>query len=104
MPQTSLVDPQKAKAAVSLLIRAPGITIQEAMILAKFSKEEASSKSMQQKVPRNAQKMATKKGKAVSTVSASGSSPPIKQVDFNEDQSPNSMSSKTEDDDHSKLP
>ena len=47
MPRTSLVNPQKAKAAVSILIRAPGITVREAMILAKFSKEEASSKSMQ---------------------------------------------------------
>jgi hypothetical protein len=104
MPRTSLVDLQKAKAAVSILIRAPGITVREAMILAKFSEEEASSKSMQWKVSRDAQMMAAKKGKAVPTVSASESSLPIEQVDFNEDQSPNSMSSMTENDDHSKLP
>ena len=69
------------------------------MILEKFSKEEASSKSMQQKVSFNTQKRATKKGKAVPTVSASELSPPIKQVKFDEEQSPNSMSSVTEDDD-----
>jgi hypothetical protein len=62
MPQTSLVDLQKAKAAISVLIWVPGITVQEAMILAKFSKEEASSKLMQRKVSRDAQKMAAKKG------------------------------------------
>ena len=50
------------------------------MILAKFSEEEAGCKLMQRKVSRDAQKMATKKGKVVS----SESSPPIKQVDFNE--------------------
>jgi hypothetical protein len=59
---------------------------------------------MQRKVSCNAQKMAAKKGKAVPTVSVSELSPPIKQVDFNEDQSPNSISSVTEDDDHSKPP
>ncbi len=37
MPRTSIVDSDKAKAAVSVLIRAPGITVREAMILAKFT-------------------------------------------------------------------
>ncbi len=55
------------------------------MILAKFSEEKASSISMQRKVSCDAQKMATKKGKAVPTVSTSELSQPIKQVDFNED-------------------
>jgi hypothetical protein len=93
MPRTSLVDPQKAKAAVSILIRAPGVTIQEAMILAKFTEEEAGRKLMQRKVSRNAQKRAAEKGKAVATISAAESSPPIEQIDFNEqdDQSPNNV-------------
>ena len=103
MPRTSLVDPIKAKAAVSVLIRASGITVREAMILAKFSEEEAGCKSMQRKVSRDAQKVAAatgKKGKArPSSVSASESSPPIEEVNFSEDQSPNSMSSVTEEDD-----
>ena len=53
MPRTSLVDPDKAKAAVRILIRAPGVTIREAMILAKFTEEEANTKSMQRKVSRD---------------------------------------------------
>jgi hypothetical protein len=73
------------------------------MILAKFSEEEAGCKSMQRKVSRDAQKVAAatgKKGKArPSSVSASESSPPIEEVNFSEDQSPNSMSSVTEEDD-----
>jgi hypothetical protein len=40
MPPTSLVDPEMAKAAVSVLIWAPQLTVREAMILAKFTKEE----------------------------------------------------------------
>ena len=43
----------KAKAAVSVLIWAPGITVREAMILAKFTEEEANTKSMQRKVSRD---------------------------------------------------
>ena len=50
MPRTSLVDPDKAKAAVCILIQAPGFTVREAMILAKFTEEEANTKSMQRKV------------------------------------------------------
>ncbi len=53
MPPTSLVDPEKAKAAASVLIWAPQLTVREAMILAKFTKEEANTKSMQQKVARS---------------------------------------------------
>ena len=56
MPRTSIVDSDKAKAAVSVLIRAPGITVREAMILAKFTEEEANTKSMQRKVSRDLQK------------------------------------------------
>jgi len=53
MPRTSLVDPDKAKAAVRILIRVPGVTVREAMILAKFTEEEANTKSIQRKVSRN---------------------------------------------------
>ena len=53
MPQTSLVYPDKAKAAVRILIWVPGVTFREAMILAKFTSEEANTKSMQRKVSRN---------------------------------------------------
>ena len=53
MPRTSLVDPDKAKAAVCILIRASGVTVCEAMILAKFTEEEANTKSMQRKVSRD---------------------------------------------------
>ena len=53
MPRTSLVNPDKAKAKVRILIRAPGVTVREAMILAKFTEEEANTKSMQRKVSRD---------------------------------------------------
>jgi len=53
MPQTSLVDPDKAKAPVRILIRAPGVTICEALIHEKFTEEEANAKSMQRKVSRD---------------------------------------------------
>jgi hypothetical protein len=53
MPPTSLVDPEKAKAAANVLIRAPQLTVREAMILAKFTEEEADTKSMQRKVARS---------------------------------------------------
>ena len=52
MPPTSLVNPDKAKAAVHILIRAPGVTVCEAMILAKFTEEKASTRSMAEGVPR----------------------------------------------------
>jgi hypothetical protein len=53
MPPTSLVDPEKAKAAASVLIWAPQLTVREAMILAKFAEEEANTKLMQRKVARS---------------------------------------------------
>jgi hypothetical protein len=53
MPPTSLADPEKAKAAISVLIQAPQPPLREAMILAKFTKEEANTKSMQRKVARS---------------------------------------------------
>jgi hypothetical protein len=53
MPPTSLVNPEKAKAAVSVLIQAPQPPLREAMILAKFTKEEAYTKLMQRKVARS---------------------------------------------------
>jgi hypothetical protein len=58
MPRTSLVDPEKAKAAVSILIWAPGLTVCEAMILAKFTEEEAKTKFIQWKVSCDVQKKA----------------------------------------------
>jgi hypothetical protein len=61
MPPTSLVHPEKAKAAASVLIRVPQLTVREAMILAEFTKEEANTKSMQRKV---AQSMPMKAKKA----------------------------------------
>ncbi len=61
MPPTSLVDQEKAKAAASALIRAPQLTVCEAMILAKFTEEEANTKFMQRKV---AQSMPMKAKKA----------------------------------------
>jgi hypothetical protein len=68
MPPTSLVDPDKAKAAFRILIRAPGVTVREAMILAKFTEEEASTKSMQNKcvrlmnIKKKAKRVLEKKG------------------------------------------
>ena len=53
MPRTSLADPDNAKAAGRILIWAPGVTVHEAMILAKFTEEEANTKSMQRKVSRD---------------------------------------------------
>ena len=96
MPRTSIVDSDKAKAAVSVLIRAPGITVREAMILAKFTEEEANTKSMQQKVSRDLQKMTKSKGKANATVSTANSVPPVEDVDFNGNESPHDVSSMTE--------
>jgi hypothetical protein len=96
MPPTSLVDPEKAKATVSLPIRAPQLTVCEAMILAEFTKEEANTKSMQWKVSQDEQKKAAMKATACATVSASESSPPVKSIDWDDDNSPNGMSSMTE--------
>ena len=53
MPPTSLADPEKAKAAASVLIWAPQLTVREAMILAKSTEEEANTKPMQRKVARS---------------------------------------------------
>ncbi len=83
MPQTSLVDSDKAKAEVSVLIRVPGITVREAMILAKFTEEEANTKSMQLEVSRNLQKKTESKGKADATVATTDFVPPVKDFDFN---------------------
>ena len=96
MPRTSIVDSDKAKAAVSVLIRAPGITVREAMILAKFTEEEANTKSMQRKVSRDLQKTTESKGKANATVSTADSVPPVEDVDFNGNESPHDVSSMTE--------
>jgi hypothetical protein len=61
MPQTSIVDQEKVKETVSILLRAPQLTVQEAMILADFTKDEANTKLMQRKV---AQSMPMKAKKA----------------------------------------
>jgi hypothetical protein len=49
----SIVDQEKAKEAVSILLWAPQLTVQEAMILADFTKDEANTNSMQRKVARS---------------------------------------------------
>jgi hypothetical protein len=82
MPRTSLVDSDKAKAAVSVLIWAPGITVREAMILAKFTEEEANNKSMQRKVSRDLHKKAELKGKADATLATADSVLPVEGVNF----------------------
>jgi hypothetical protein len=69
MPPTSLVDPEKVKAAVSFLIRVPQLTVREAMILAKFTKEEANTNLMQRKVARSM----PMKGKKASLMTAHAS-------------------------------
>jgi hypothetical protein len=96
MPPTSLVDPEKAKAAVSILIQAPQLTVREAMILAKFTEEEANTKLMQRKVSRDMQKKAAMKATTHATVSASELSPPVKSIDWEDDDSPNGVSLMTE--------
>jgi hypothetical protein len=50
MPQSSIVDEEKAKEAVSILLWVPQLTVWEAMILAGFTKDKANTKSMQWKV------------------------------------------------------
>jgi hypothetical protein len=81
MPRTSLVDSDKAKAAVSVLIWAPGITVREAMILVKFTEEEANTN-------RDLQKKTESKGKADATVATADFVPPVEDVDFKERISP----------------
>jgi hypothetical protein len=93
MPPTNLVDPEKMKAVVSILIRAPQLTVREAMILAKFTEEEANTKSMQWKVSQDAQKKAATEAAARATISASELSPPIKSIDWDNDDSPHGVSS-----------
>jgi hypothetical protein len=92
MPPTSLVDPVKAKAAVSVLIWAPQLTVREAMILAKFTEEEANTKLMQRKVSRDAQKKAATKATAPATISASELSPPNESIDWDDANFPNGVS------------
>jgi hypothetical protein len=96
MPPTSLVDPEKAKATVSVLIWVPHLTVREAMILAKFTKEEANTKLMQRTVSRDVQKKAATKATACATVSASELSPPIEPIDWDDANSPNGVSMLTE--------
>ena len=97
MPRTSIVDSDKAKAAVSVLIRAPGITVREAMILAKFTDEEANTKSMQRKVSRDLQRTTESKGKGNATVSTADSVPPVADVTLNDgNESPHDVSSMTQ--------
>ena len=95
MPQTSLFYPDKAKAAVRILIWVPGVTVREAMILAKFTEEEASTKSMQRKVSRDLLKKTETKGKSGATVATAESAPPIKDIDLDGNESPNEVSSMT---------
>jgi hypothetical protein len=53
MPRTSLVSEEKVANAVSLLIRAPTLTVREAMLAAEFTPSEANTKFMQRKVARS---------------------------------------------------
>ena len=97
MPRTSLVDPDKAKAAVRILIRAPGVTVCEAMILAKFTEEEANTKSMQRKVSCDLVKKTETKGKTGANVTSAKLVPPIKDIGFDgNNESVNEVSSMTE--------
>jgi hypothetical protein len=50
MPQTSVIDSEKAERAAYILKNAPFLTAEEAMLAAKFPAEQASLKSMQRKV------------------------------------------------------
>ena len=96
MPQTSLVNSDKAKAAVCVLVWAPVITVCEAMILAKFTNEEANTKTMQWKVSCDLQKKTNSKGKADATIATADSVLPVEGVNFNGNESPNDVSSMTE--------
>ncbi len=62
---------------------APGITVREAIILAKFTEEEDNTKSMQRKVSRDLQKKTESKGKANATIATADLVPPVEDVDFN---------------------
>jgi hypothetical protein len=87
MPQTSILDEDKVKEAVATLIRAPELTVREAMILEKFTEAEANTKSMQRKVARS-MPMKAKKGSlmvpAAATATASTLSVPIRTVTAND--------------------
>jgi hypothetical protein len=86
MPRTSIVDQEKAKEAVSILLRAPQLTVQEAMILADFNKDEANTKSMQRKVARSMQMKAKKASLTTAHASVSVSTgKPFDGVILNED-------------------
>jgi hypothetical protein len=86
MPPTSLVNPKKTKAAASVLIRAPQLTVHEAMILAKFTKEEANTKLMQRKVARSMPMKAKKASLATAHASVYVSTgKPFDGVILNED-------------------
>jgi len=61
MPQTCNIDEDKVKHAVATLMWAPGITVHEAMILAKFTDDEANTKTMQRKVAQTSMPMKSKK-------------------------------------------
>jgi hypothetical protein len=52
MPRKSLVHQAKVDRAISLLIRAPTLTVREAMLAAEFTKHEANTKYIQRKVAR----------------------------------------------------
>jgi hypothetical protein len=84
MPRTSIVNLDKAKAAVSVLICAPGITVREAMILAKFTEEEANTKSMQRKVSCDLLRTTESKGKGNATVSTANLVPPVADAILND--------------------
>jgi hypothetical protein len=86
MPPTSLVDPEKAKATASVLIREPQLTVREAMILDEFTKEEANTKLMQQKVARSMPMKAKKASLTTAHASVSVStSKPFDGVILDED-------------------
>ena len=53
MPRSSLCDADKVAKAVSILTRAPTLSVREAMLAAEFPASEASTKSMQRKVARS---------------------------------------------------
>jgi hypothetical protein len=82
----SIVDEEKAKKAVSILLQAPQLTIWEAMVLTDFTKDEANTKSMQRKVAQSMQMKARKASLMTANVPISVSfGPPIDAVILNED-------------------
>ena len=66
------------------------------MNLAKFTEEEASTKSMQRKVSRDLEKKTATNGKAGATVASAKLVPPIKEIVLNGNESPHDVSSMTE--------